>query len=152
MDREDWHAVIHGVAKSRTWLSNWTELNWTGGLPGSSAGKEASCKEGELGLIPGLRRSPGEGNSYPLQYSGLENSMDCIAPGVLMSGTQLSDFHFHFHMWTLSWGMWPSSLTRNQMGPLHWERGVLATGQARKSLEGIRGPQPLGSNAWWSEV
>ena len=41
-----------------------------------SASKEATCSTGDLGLIPGLRRSPGEGKSYPLQYSGLENSMD----------------------------------------------------------------------------
>ena len=48
-----------------------------------------------LGLIPGLGRSPGEGKGYPLQYSGLENSMDCITvQGVAKSRTQLSDFHF----------------------------------------------------------
>ena len=45
----------------------------------------------------GLGRSPGEGNSYPLQYSGLENSMDCIVHGVTKSQTRLSDFHFYFH-------------------------------------------------------
>ena len=38
--------------------------------------KESTCNAGDLGLIPGLGRSPGEGNDYPLQYSGLENSMD----------------------------------------------------------------------------
>ena len=48
------------------------------------------------GLIPGLGRSRGEGNGYPLQYSGLENSMDCIVYGVPKRWTQLSDFHFHF--------------------------------------------------------
>ena len=42
------------------------------GFPGSSAGIESTCNMGDLGLIPGLGRSPGEGNSYPLQYSGLE--------------------------------------------------------------------------------
>ena len=46
------------------------------GFSGGSAGKESACNVGDLGLIPGLERSPGEGNSYPLQYSGLENSMD----------------------------------------------------------------------------
>ena len=51
---------------------------------------------GDLGLIPGLGRSPGEGKGYPLQYIGLENSMDCIVHGVAKSQTQLSDFHFHF--------------------------------------------------------
>ena len=51
---------------------------------------------GDLGLIPGLGRFPGKGNGYPLQYSGLQNSMDCIVHGVPKSWTQLSDFHFHF--------------------------------------------------------
>ena len=46
------------------------------GFPCGSAGKESTCNAGDLGLIPGLGRSPGEGNGYPLQYSGLENSMD----------------------------------------------------------------------------
>ena len=46
------------------------------GFPGGSDGKEFTCNEGDLGSIPGLGRSPGEGNDYPLQYSGLENSMD----------------------------------------------------------------------------
>ena len=48
------------------------------GFPCGSAGKESSCNAGDLGLIPGLGRSPGEGNGYPLRYSGLENSVDCI--------------------------------------------------------------------------
>ena len=46
------------------------------GFPCDSAGKESSCDAGDLGSIPGLGRSPGEGKDYPLQYSGLENSMD----------------------------------------------------------------------------
>jgi len=48
-----------------------------GAFPGGSAGKESACNAGDLGSIPGLGRSPGERNSYLLQYSGLENSMDC---------------------------------------------------------------------------
>ena len=48
------------------------------GFPGGSAGKEFACSVGDLGLIPGFVWSPGEGNNYKLQYSGLENSMDCI--------------------------------------------------------------------------
>ena len=56
--------------------------------------KESACNVEELGLIPGLGRSPEEGKGYPLQYSGLENSMDCIVHGVTDSRTQLSDFHF----------------------------------------------------------
>ena len=50
------------------------------GFAGGSSGKESVCNAGDLGLIPGLGRCPGEGNGYPLQYSGLENSMDCIIP------------------------------------------------------------------------
>ena len=48
------------------------------GFPGGSDSKESICNAGDLGLISGLGKSPREGNSYPLQYSGLENSMDCI--------------------------------------------------------------------------
>ena len=48
------------------------------GFPCGSAGKESACSAGDLGLIPGLGTSLGEGKGYPLQYSGLENSMDCI--------------------------------------------------------------------------
>ena len=47
--------------------------------PGASAGKESACSEEDLGLIPGLGRSPGEGKGYPRQYSGMENSVNCIA-------------------------------------------------------------------------
>ena len=52
------------------------------GFPCGSVGKEFTCNAGNVGLIPGLRRSLGEGKGYPLQYSGLENSMDCIVHGV----------------------------------------------------------------------
>ena len=65
-------------------------------FPGVSAGKESACNVEDLGLIPGLGRSPGEGKGYPCQYSGLENSMDCIVYGVTKSWIGLSDFHFHF--------------------------------------------------------
>ena len=51
---------------------------------------------GDLGSTPGLGRSLAEGKGYPLQYSGLENFMDCIDHGVTKSQTRLSDFHFHF--------------------------------------------------------
>ena len=61
-------------------------------LPGGSAGKEPTCNVGDLGSIPGLGRSPGEGNNYPFPYSGLEKSMDCIIHGVVMNQIQLSDF------------------------------------------------------------
>ena len=64
-----------------------------------SASKESAYSAGDLGLIPGLPgkrgRSPGEGKGYPLQYSGLENSINCIVHGVAKSWTRLSEFHFH---------------------------------------------------------
>ena len=63
-------------------------------FPCSSAGKESTRNVGDLGLIPGLGRSPGEGKGYPLQYSGLENSMDRIVHGVAKSRTGMSNFHF----------------------------------------------------------
>ena len=71
------------------------------GLPGGSDSKESAFNVEDLGSIPGLGRFPGEVNSYPLQYSGPENSMDrgawdAIVPGVGNSWTGLSDFHFHF--------------------------------------------------------
>ena len=51
-------------------------------FPHGSAGKESVCNSGDLGSIPGLGRSTGEGTGYSLQYSGLENSMDCIPHGL----------------------------------------------------------------------
>ena len=66
------------------------------GFPDSPVGKESACNGGDPSLIPGLGRCPGEGKDYPLQYSGLQNSTDCIVHGVTKSQTQLSGFHFHF--------------------------------------------------------
>ena len=65
------------------------------GFPGGSAGKESVCNVGDLDLIPGLGRFPGEGKGYLLQYSDVKNSMDYIVHEVTKSWTQLSDFHFH---------------------------------------------------------
>ena len=64
------------------------------GFSCGSAGEESACNAGDLGLIPELGRSPGKGNGYPLQYSGLENSMVCLVHGVTKSQTWLSNFHF----------------------------------------------------------
>ena len=66
------------------------------GFPGGASGKESSCNAGDTGLIPGSRRSPGEGHGDPLQYSCLENPMDrgawwAIVHGVEKSQTQLSN-------------------------------------------------------------
>ena len=81
------------------WFDSWVgKLRWRRdrlptpvllGFPCGSAGKESACNAGDLGSIPELERSPGEGKGYPLQYSGLENSMDCIVHGV----KQLSVHH-----------------------------------------------------------
>ena len=57
------------------------------GFSCASAGEESACSVGDLGSIPGLGRSPGEGKGYPLQYSGLENPMDCMVHGVAKSWT-----------------------------------------------------------------
>ena len=66
------------------------------GFPGSPAGKELACNAGDLGSISGLGSFPGEGNGYPLQYSGLENSVDRVVRGVAKSQTRLSGFHFYY--------------------------------------------------------
>ena len=61
--------------------------------PCGSAGKRIGDSAGDLGSIPGLGSSPGEGKGYLLHYSCLENSTDCVVHGVSKSGTRLSDFH-----------------------------------------------------------
>ena len=63
------------------------------GFSGGSAGKESAYNAGDLSSMPGLGRSPGEGNNYQLQYSGLENFIYSIVHGVTKSQTQLIDFH-----------------------------------------------------------
>ena len=110
MDREAWHAAVHGVTKSQTQLSYWTELNPdlhdflvslipVGGFPGGSDSKESANSAKDLGSIPGSGRSPKEGNGNSLQYSCLENPMNggawqATVHGVSKSQTQLSDFTF----------------------------------------------------------
>ena len=69
-------------------------LRRTEGFPCGSVGEESTHNAEDLGPIPGLGRSPGEGKGYALQDSGLENSMDYIVHGVTKSRTRLSDFHF----------------------------------------------------------
>ena len=66
------------------------------GFPGGSAGKESAYNAGDQGSIPGLRRSPGEGKGYLLQYSGLENSMDCESMGSQRVGHDWATFTFTF--------------------------------------------------------
>ena len=64
------------------------------GFPGGSDGKESACHVGDLGSVPGLRRSPGGEHGNPLQYSGQENSMDYLFHGVAKSWTWLSGLIF----------------------------------------------------------
>ena len=75
-DREAWRAAIQGVAKSRTRLSNWTELNGLITFTGGSDNQQSICNAGELGLISGSGISTGEEKGNPLQDSYLENLMD----------------------------------------------------------------------------
>ena len=72
-------------------------------FPCGSAGKDSACNVGDLGLIPGLGRFPGEEKGYPIQYSGQENSMDCIVYGAAKSRTWLSNFHSLTHTPITSW-------------------------------------------------
>ena len=103
-----WASLIAQLVKNppamKPWFYSWVrKIPWRKdrlptpvilGFPRGSAGKESAHSTGDLGSIPGLGRSPGEGKGYPLQYSGLENSKDYIVLGVTKSQTQLSDFHF----------------------------------------------------------
>ena len=82
------------------------------------AGKESASNVGDLGSFPELGRFPGGGNCYPLQYSGLENSMDCIVHGVTKSWTWLSGFHIYSEhkafllLWARSWAWVPELSSR----------------------------------------
>ena len=68
------------------------------GFSCGSAGKESTCNTGDPLSIPGLGRSPGEGKGYPLQYSGLENSMNYIVHWFRKNQTQLNNFHFQYQL------------------------------------------------------
>ena len=89
------------------------------GLPGGSDGKESACNVGDLGLIPGLGRSPGEGNGNPLQYSCLEKwgAWQATVHGVSKSQTRLSNYHFcfsHTHTHTHTHGVsFQTSVTKD---------------------------------------
>ena len=93
MDKGVWWVIVHGAAEeldtnnnnksySHLQISYVEILTFYMIFPCGSTGKESACNAGDLSSIPGLGRSPGEGNGYPCQYSGLENSMDC-SPWVL---------------------------------------------------------------------
>ena len=89
MDRGAWQGAVHRVTKSWTQLkrrsthtllefSSCQHYQYWASLVAQLAGKGSICNVGDPSSIPGLGRSPGEGKGYPLQYSGLENSMDYI--------------------------------------------------------------------------
>ena len=95
------YMYLHSWVRKICWRRDRLPTSVFLGFPGGLAGKESTCNAGDLGSIPGLGRSPGEGNGYPFQYSGLENSMDTVVHGVAKSQTWLSDLHFHFHIYIL---------------------------------------------------
>ena len=83
---------LYSLVKFGVWIGCYfSSIKWD--LPGGSTDKELAFNVGNLGLIPGAGKIPGEGNGYPFQYSGLDNSMDSIVHGVTKSWTRLSDFH-----------------------------------------------------------
>ena len=86
---------LYGIFLKNKRFQIWQSPVYHLGFSGGSAGKEYTSNAGDLGLIPGLRRFPGEGKGYPLQYSGLEKSTDCTVHRVAKSRTPLSDLHFH---------------------------------------------------------
>ena len=106
-------------------------------FPCSSADKESTCNMEDLGSIPGLGRSPGEGKGYPLQYSGLENSMDCIVHGSQRVRHDWATFTFTFKVMLkilqarlqqlLNWklpdvqaGLRKGRRTRDLIANIHW--------------------------------
>ena len=94
--------------------------------------KESACNVGDLGLIPGLGRTPREGNGYPLQYSGLKKSMDCIVLGVTKSWRQLSNFireiqiktTMSYHLTTVRMGIIKKKSTNNKCWRECGEKGI----------------------------
>ena len=112
-------APIFWYSDAKRWL-----IGKVPGFSGGSDGKESDCSAGDLGLIPGSGRSPGEGNGNPLQYPCLEKPMDggawqATVHGLAQSQTQLSNFTFTFWCWkrlraegeegVRGWGGWMAS-------------------------------------------
>ena len=125
-------------------------------FPGNSVGKESACNAGDLGSIPGFGRSPGEGKMYPLQSSGLENSMDCIDRGVTKSQTRLSNFPFTLMLFTHKiWGL-PRWLSGKESTCQAGDRGSIP-GSERSPGGGQGHPlqysyldSPMDRGAWWA--
>ena len=115
------HELVHGILQARilewvafpfsrgsSWSSNWTGVSYTAGgfftnwairEACGTTGKESVHNAGDLDSIPRLGRSPGEGNGYPLWYTGLDSSMDRIVHGVTKSQKWLRDFYFQEEEW-----------------------------------------------------
>ena len=110
------HCILHPSTFESQVISRTTHtspcychLPVLGGFPGGSTGQESACSTGDLGSIPGLGRSPGGGNSYPLQYSGLENPWTIQSRGSQRVGSDGATFTFtsfhqcwdteDFHFW-----------------------------------------------------
>jgi len=81
------------------------------GFPGGSADEESVCSVGNQDSILGLGRSPGEKNGYPLQYTGLEKSIECIVNGIAKSPKGLSDFHFRSMQCSVHNAAWKAEFT-----------------------------------------
>ena len=120
MDREAWYAVVHRVANSRIWLTNWTEVNWLKnylwyqkGLPRWQWLKNPSTDTGDTGSIPRSGRTPGRGNGNPLQHSCLKNPMDQRnLVGYSPWGCKESNMTEYTHTHMMSKNIHPSSLLR----------------------------------------
>ena len=160
---------------SCTWFSQ-SPFHWFWVLTSSSAssssflgnycgsvGEESACSAEDLRSISGLGRSPGEANGYPLQYSGLENPMDCKVHGVTESQTRLSDFHgicFH-EAWRYWQALWDKRKRLNICQLLTSARGsvgswifvilwILLNTYESKILDENTGTQSsLHSDSWW---
>ena len=115
------------------------------GFPCGSASEESACNVGDLGSSPGLGRSPGEGKGYPLQYSGLENSMDCTVPGVTKSRTRLSDFHFHLSRKGLTCSEGTRHLSLEMNSVRSWSFPVCLKAEE----EQVRDQGQWGWSEWW---
>ena len=91
--------VLITSTNKRLTLPTLKHIAFISGFPDGSVGKESTCNAGDPGSIPGSGRSAGEGIGYPLQYSGLENSMDCIVHGVGSQRVEHDSFHtsIYFH-------------------------------------------------------
>ena len=128
--------VENPPAMEETWLNSWVgKIRWRRdrlptpvflGFLCGSAGKEFTCNSGEVCSISGLGRSPGEGKGYPLQYFGLENSME-----VAKSQTWLSGFHFTWLYNNFRWrGLWSSSALSGVWLPVSNWHHLLCVGSA----------------------